>query len=79
MNWAGQPLRSTMLAYINGTTTSTGLTVTSRLNEKKYVKGKKISDQEMKLINIEWHKTCPKWNYTIRPRDKFVKSISEER
>ena len=41
MNWAGQPLRSTMLAYINGTTTSTGLTVTSRLNEKKYVKGKK--------------------------------------
>jgi len=80
-NWAGQPLRSieTMLGYINGTTTSTGLTVTGRLNEKKYVKGIKISDQEMKSINIEWHKTCPKWNYTIRPRGEFVKSISEER
>lgn len=69
-NWAGKPLRNyaSLLGYINGTKTSTGLTVKSFLIEKDYTKGKKISDKEMNELNIEFHNICPKWNYTIRPR-----------
>ena len=27
-----------------------------------------ISDEEMALLAVESHATCPQWNYTIRPR-----------
>jgi len=78
VNWAGKPLQSfeTMLAYLNGTQTKTGLRVKACLNDKLYAKGKKVSDDEMNGLNIEFHSTCPKWNYTMKPRGENVKSIS---
>lgn len=70
LNWAGQPLRTweTLLAYIRGTTTTTGLEVEAMLHEGKYETGQSVSDAEMQTLNLERHSTCPNWNYTIRPR-----------
>jgi len=74
LNWMGKPLRTydTMLAYIRGTTTTTGLTVRVSLVEGIYEKGQKVSDAEMETLNLEHHEICPNWNYTIRPRPEIV-------
>ncbi len=70
MNWAGKPLKTigVMLAYIRGTSTTTGLTVKAFLQEHKYKEGKDVSKDEIKSLNIEYLLPCPKWSYTIRPR-----------
>jgi Rhodopirellula transposase DDE domain len=75
-NWEGKPLRSyaVMMAYIRGTKTTTGLRVQARLNEKKYKTKVKVSDEQMKGLNLQRHKVCPKWNYTIKPRPKTTPS-----
>lgn len=66
-NWEGNPLRSydAMLGLIAGTTTTAGLFVQAILNEKEYQKGIKITDDQMKEININKHSILPDWNYTI--------------
>ncbi len=68
-NWAGEPLidNETILNYISTTKTKTGLSVKAILDEKIYEKGIKISDAEMKQININFHDVLPQWNYTILP------------
>jgi hypothetical protein len=70
MNWEGQPLRSleVMLAYIRGTTTTTGLTVTAHLDEAVYEKGQQVHKEGLDGLNMAPHATCPAWNYTISPR-----------
>lgn len=70
LNWAGCPLRSfeTLLNYLRGTTTATGLTVRATLLEGVYAKGRKVSDTEMERLNIEYAEGCAQWNYTLRPR-----------
>jgi hypothetical protein len=70
INWAGKPLRSlsTMLNYIRGTTTRTGLRVRAWLNEKVYPKKVKVSNAEMKSLNLKRMTVCPKWNYIIQPK-----------
>lgn len=69
-NWAGKPLLSFdfMLACIRGTDTDTGLKVDAFLVEKVYEKGIKVAKETMQALLIEWHSTCPRWNYTIKPR-----------
>lgn len=68
-NWAGEPLKDyeTTLNYINTTKTLTGLKVKGILDKKIYEKGIKISDKEMKKINIKYHNILPEWNYSIYP------------
>ena len=70
LNWAGKPLRSleTMLGYIRGTTTNTGLKVSAFLVDREYKKGIKVSDKEMRSLNIVRRRVCPNWNYQIKPR-----------
>ena len=70
LNWAGRPLRSfeTMLAFIRGTTTKAGLRVTASLLDRVYQRGIKVSDQEMKALNLQRRSICPDWNYVIKPR-----------
>lgn len=67
INWAGVPLRNydTILKYISTTTTKQGLKVNAILNDKTYVKGVKISDNQMKEIKLQKYHTLPQWNYTI--------------
>ena len=68
-NWAGRPLESyqTILNYISTTKTSTGLKVKAYLDKKEYKKGIKISDQQMKQLNLDKYDALPKWNYSISP------------
>ena len=75
-HWAGQPLESyeTVLNYIRTTTTNTGLKVKATLIKKDYPTGIKISDAEMKTLNIHSHRVLPKWNYTIEPRHTKIGS-----
>jgi hypothetical protein len=70
LNWAGQPLRTleTMLSWLRGTTTQTGLKVTADVLAGRFQTGKKVSDAVMKALNVARHTTCPQWNYTIHPR-----------
>jgi hypothetical protein len=69
-NWAGQPLLSweTMLGYLRGTTTETGLTVRAALHPDRYQTGERVSDAQMATLHLERHAVCPAWNYTLRPR-----------
>lgn len=70
LNWAGEPLRSlsTMLNYLRGTKTDTGLKVEATLTQKQYEVGLKVKDQEMKKLNFERRRICPQWNYVFTPR-----------
>jgi len=69
-NWEGKPLNSyeTILKYIRTTRTTTGLRVRSSLVRKEYVKGVKISGDQMAQLRIKNHSTQPVRNYTLRPR-----------
>lgn len=68
-NWEGRPLDSyeTVLKYIRTTKTKSGLEVKACFVRKKYVKGEKITNQEMKTISIERHHELPNWNYILTP------------
>lgn len=70
INWAAKPLRSfqTLLNLIRNTTTQSGLRISAFLSPRTYQKGKRVSDADMQQLNIHRHKTCPNWNYTVKPR-----------
>jgi hypothetical protein len=70
MNWKGKPLVSfeTIVDLISSTTTATGLRVKARLDTNKYPKGIKISDAEMRMIDIQRNEFHGEWNYTIHPQ-----------
>ncbi|MBN2062858.1 MAG: ISAzo13 family transposase, partial [Deltaproteobacteria bacterium] len=53
-NWRGEPLRDyeTIVNLISRTTTAKGLQVTCRLDRRKYPTGRKVSDEEIKRINL---------------------------
>jgi hypothetical protein len=69
INWAGKPLRSfqTVLNFIRDTTT-TGLKVKAFLTDRTYAKGLRVTDAEMRALNLIRDATCPDWNYTLEPR-----------
>ena len=69
-NWRGEPLRDyeTIVRLISRTATAQGLKVTCRLDRRKYPTGRKVTDEEMKHVNIERHSFHGEWNYTIQPR-----------
>ena len=71
-HWAGIPLRSLelLLRLIRTTITQSGLKVSARLTRKTYRTGIRVTDDEMKKINLRKHKVCPQWNYTIEPHKK---------
>lgn len=68
-NWAAQPLNShqTMLNFIRGTSTKTGLRVHASLNRRKYQCGIQISTAQMDLIRLKNYTSNPLWNYSVAP------------
>jgi len=68
-SWRGEPLRDyeTIVNLIAQTTTAKGLKVTCRLERRKYPTGRKVTDQEMKCVNVERDKFHGDWNYVIKP------------
>ena len=71
-NWRGEPLRDyeTIVNLIAQTTTAKGLTVRCRLDRRKYPTGRKVTDAEMRRVNLERNKFHGDWNYVIRPSSK---------
>ena len=72
--WAGRPLDTweTMLGYLQGTTTTTGLTVRAARHDGAYQTGESVPDAVMATLNLTRHDVCPTWNYTLRPRTTAV-------
>ena len=70
-NWRGKPLISheVIINLIASTTTSKGLKVKSRLDNGEYQKGIKITDKELKEVNIYKEKFHGEWNYKIIPKN----------
>jgi hypothetical protein len=68
-NWRGEPLRDyeTIVNLIAETTTAKGLTVTCRLDRRKYPTGPKITAEEMNQVNLYPEKFHGEWNYIIKP------------
>jgi hypothetical protein len=69
-NWRGRPPVSleVIISLIAATTTSTGLEVYARLDDRSYPDKIKLSDAELAAVQLEGHEFHPEWNYTIKPR-----------
>lgn len=72
INWRAKPLISyeVMLELLNHTTTKAGLTVTAMKDTNTYKTGIKITDKEMKTLNIIRDDFHGDWNYSIKPQEK---------
>lgn len=70
MNWRGRPLTSVevIVNLIKGTTNSAGLKIGCGIDDGTYETGVKISDEQMKKVNLIGHEFHPEWNYLIRPK-----------
>ena len=71
-NWRGRPLDTIeiIISLIGSTTTKEGLSVQCVLDPHTYEKGTKVTDEQLKALNLtpnSWH---GEWNYTIAPQDK---------
>jgi hypothetical protein len=66
-NWRGEPLRDyeTVVRLIAATTTAKGLSVTCRLDRRKYPVGRKVSDKEFATVNLKPKAFHGEWNYQI--------------
>ena len=68
-NWRGKPLVShqVIVQLIAATTTKAGLTVRCQLDRNTYPAGIKVSDAQMRAINIARHDFHGEWNYNVSP------------
>ena len=68
-NWRGKPLvtHKVIVELIRATTTSTGLRVESRVDERIYPKGRRVSDRELAAVNLHPDDFHGEWNYAIHP------------
>jgi len=72
-NWRGRPLSSyeVIVNLIANTTTSSGLTIEAELDTHDYPTGVKITDGQMKELNLRKHDFHGSdWNYTLEPRSE---------
>ena len=71
-NWQGVPLETleVVVNLIGSTRTREGLEVHAWLDEKKYEKGRKVSDAELNELHIKRNKFHGDWNYEIHPRSR---------
>ena len=70
-NWRGKPLidTATIVQLIANTTTKKGLTIKSKLDNREYQKGIKISDEELAKVNLVKDEFHGEWNYKIMPKE----------
>jgi transposase len=70
MNWRGKPLVSleTIISLIGATKTGSGLEVYARLDDGGYPDKIRVSDAEVKSVNLHGDRFHPEWNYTIKPK-----------
>jgi hypothetical protein len=70
IHWRGRPLvdYETVVSLIGATSTTTGLTVTARLDLDDYPTGVTVPDAVMAQLALHPHAVRPQWNYTLAPR-----------
>ena len=68
-NWRGKPLvtHQVIVNLIAATTTKTGLRVRSCLDDRRYKKGRRVSDRQLASVHLQPHPFHGEWNYTIHP------------
>jgi len=68
-NWRAKPLTSLLviISLIGATTTTKGLKVTAKLDEKTYLTGLKVTEEEKEKLNIVRNNFHGEWNYIISP------------
>ena len=68
-NWRGKPLISheALISLITSTTIGTGLKVYAQLDDRPYLKGVEVTDQQLAAVNITRNPFHGEWNYTIAP------------
>ncbi|MDQ3608193.1 MAG: ISAzo13 family transposase [Actinomycetota bacterium] len=68
-NWRGKPLISyeVIISLIGASTTTTGLDVYARLDERDYPTKIQVSDAELAAVQLTGDSFHPEWNYTIAP------------
>ena len=68
-SWRGRPLVSyaVVINSIAATTTSTGLKVYARLDERDYPKKVEVTDTQLAAVNLTADPFHPEWNYSISP------------
>lgn len=72
-NWRARPLESleTIIMLIGSTTTSSGLEIKCRKDDRVYEKGVKVSSQEIESLNLEKNDWHGEWNYCFKPRFEY--------
>jgi hypothetical protein len=67
--WRGRPLISyqVIINSIAATTTSSGLKVFARLDQRDYPQKVEVTDAQLATVNITPDPFHPEWNYTIAP------------
>jgi hypothetical protein len=67
--WRGDPLISyeVVINSIAATTTSAGLKVFARLDQRDHPKKVTASDEQLAAVNLTPDPFHPEWNYTIAP------------
>ena len=67
--WRGRPLSSyeVVINSIAATTTSKGLKVYARLDERDYPKQIQVTDAELATVNLARDEFHPEWNYSVSP------------
>jgi hypothetical protein len=70
INWRGKPLVSleTIINLIGATTTSSGLEVYARLDGNRYPAKIRVTDAQLKTVNLHPDAFHPEWNYSILSR-----------
>jgi transposase len=69
MNWRGKPLLSyhVIVSLIAATTTQVGLRVQAALDRHRYPAGVKVTDAELRSVNMKPARFHGDWNYTMTP------------
>jgi hypothetical protein len=72
MNWRGRPLISheVIINSIANTKTTTGLKINAELDTNTYPLGVKVSDEQLRQVNIDRADFHGEWNYTISPQNQ---------
>lgn len=68
-NWRGKPLIShqVIVELISATTTSSGLQVHSRIDDRIYATGRRVTETQLAEVHLEPNSWQGDWNYTIHP------------
>ena len=70
INWRGQPLTTynVVVNLISNTKTNSGLEIRAELDERKYEKGIKISNEDFDSLNLKQCEFHGEWNYIVKFR-----------